>query len=280
MKIYSGMLEFLQNLDPEIVRVGPLAIRWYGLAYLTCILYGYWRVRDNYQRVGLSSKEQVDTLSAFFIIGMILGARIFYVFIYNFEEYASGPFWKAFAVWEGGLSFHGAVFGIMVATWIFCRRYKASFWMLTDCYSLVAPLGLGLGRVTNFINGELYGRITDSSWGVVFKTGGPFPRHPSQLYEAFLEGIVLFIILHVLWRFRFRAGVISGVFGIGYAVMRTFVEQFREPDAQLGFFWGGITMGQILSVIMLLAGIAVLYRGIKYGKPWLEADEASAKSKK
>lgn len=262
------MLEFLQKLDPEIVRIGPFAIRWYALAYLSCIMYGYWLVRKNRKRLGLPSTESIDTLSAFFIVGMILGARSFYVFIYNFEQYAAGPWWKALAVWEGGLSFHGAVFGIMVATYIFAKRFNVSFWQLTDCYVLVGPVGIGLGRVANFINGELYGRVTTSDWGVVFANGGPFKRHPSQLYEAFLEGFVLFVLLHILYRFKPRAGVLSGVFGISYAIMRTFVEQFRQPDAQLGFFWGGVTMGQILSVLMLLAGIAVLWRSIVYGKPF------------
>jgi phosphatidylglycerol:prolipoprotein diacylglycerol transferase len=244
------------DISPVIFSVGPLEVRWYGLMYVIGFIIAgqLFNIlsKEGFLRL---NKKQIDNYIAYYlIIGMFLGARIAYVFIYNWDYY-SQHMDEILAVWKGGLSFHGAVAGLCLGTWIFARKHKLHFLEVTDSLAAAGTQGLFFGRMGNFINGELYGRVTDSPFGMVFKNGGPYPRHPSQLYEGILEGIILFLIL---WFMRKKVkihGMISTVFMVGYGAFRYFVEFFREADAQLGYYFGGTTtMGQILCFIMILLG--------------------------
>lgn len=246
------------RIDPVIVRIGPLAVRWYGMMYLLGFVGGYFNIRM------LARRRQVpldnDTLSDLLfwcVCGVILGGRIGYVLFYNPAFYVHHPL-QIFHIWEGGMSFHGGLLGVVTALIIFCRRRRLPTLLVGDIAVAAAPIGLGLGRIGNFINGELWGRVTDVPWGMVFPGAGPLPRHPSQLYEAFLEGPVLWLILWILHRRKVRPGVPLASFFLGYGCFRFFVEFFRQPDVQLGFLWGGATMGQILSTPMIIGGLAGL----------------------
>ncbi len=226
--------------------------------YLIGFLLSYLLVRYQIKKRKLSITE--DTVEQFYfyiILGLIAGARVGYIIFYNLDFYIRNPL-DMFAVWHGGMSFHGGLIGVIVAAIIFSKRYKLDFFMLSDLVVVTAPVGLGLGRIGNFINGELYGRVTTVPWAMVFPSGGPLPRHPSQLYEFLLEGVLLFI---VLWRLKnrgFKSGIISGLFLILYGVFRFIAEFFREPDPQLGFVIGPFTMGQMLSSVMVIGGIFLL----------------------
>lgn len=248
------------NISPEIFRIGPLAIRWYSLMYILGFLASYILVRYQVKRKGLGiSKEVIDSLYSYLILGLLIGARIGYVLFYNPSFYIKNPA-EIFAVWHGGMSFHGGLIGSILAGFLFCKSYRLDFWQISDIVIVTAPIGLGLGRIGNFINGELYGRITDVPWAMIFPSGGTLPRHPSQIYEFLLEGVILFIIL---WRLKERSlkpGILSALFLIMYGLFRFFVEFFREPDIQLGFIADIFTMGQILSSIMILSGIAIIYK--------------------
>jgi phosphatidylglycerol:prolipoprotein diacylglycerol transferase len=245
-------------MDPVIFSLGPLQVRWYGAMYVMGFLIGgailkyladkkFWPL----------PKEAIDKYVTMLIIGMFLGARLFYILFYNWEYYSVNLI-DVFAVWKGGLSFHGAVFGMCTATWIFARKNNLHFFQIGDCMAVAGSPGLLCGRLGNFINGELYGRVTDSWAGIVFPGGGPFPRHPSQLYEGFLEGIVLFVILFYIHKRERFYGVVSAFFLLGYGTFRFIVEFFREPDSQLGFYLGYFTMGQILCFCMLPLGLLTL----------------------
>ncbi|MDH3998013.1 MAG: prolipoprotein diacylglyceryl transferase [Desulfuromonadales bacterium] len=243
------------QIDPILLQVGPVAIRWYGLMYLlgfgACyLLLGHLaRLRS----VELS-KEGISDLLFYGVIGVILGGRLGYVLFYNLDQYLKAPL-EAFAVWQGGMSFHGGLIGVVVAVLIFCVRRKLPILLMGDLIATSAPIGLGLGRVGNFINAELWGRVTDVPWAMVFPGGGSLPRHPSQLYEAILEGAVLFVILYLLQRRKVAPGVSLFGFFLGYGVFRFIVEFFRQPDAHLGFLWGGASMGQLLSLPMIVGGL-------------------------
>lgn len=239
-------------IDPVIFSLGPLQVRWYGAMYVLGFIVGgaVLKYLAN-KKFWPLSKEEIDRYITWLIIGMFLGARIFYVFIYNWEYY-SVNLGDIFAVWKGGLSFHGAVVGMCIMTYLFAKKHKLHFFQLSDCMALAGAPGLLFGRIGNFINGELYGRVTDSWIGIVFPGGGPFPRHPSQLYEGFLEGIVLFTILFFLHKRQRFYGVVSSVFLLGYGVFRFIVEFFREPDAQLGYYFNYFTMGQFLCMGMII----------------------------
>jgi phosphatidylglycerol:prolipoprotein diacylglycerol transferase len=249
--------------DPVLVSIGPLAIRWYALAYLAGFVLG-WRyclylARQN--PAGPSAQDYDDFLT-WAVIGTVLGGRIGYILFYQLDYYLSTP-QEIFYVWHGGMSFHGGMLGVITAALLFVRRRKIPFFAFSDLLACAVPIGLGLGRIANFINGELYGRITDVPWAVIFPRGGDVPRHPSQLYESALEGLVLLIILAWLARkpeIRAKHGFLSGVFLIGYGVFRFTVEFFREPDAQLGFLYGFATMGQLLCIPMILFGAYLLWR--------------------
>jgi phosphatidylglycerol---prolipoprotein diacylglyceryl transferase len=239
-------------IDPVIFSVGPLQVRWYGAMYVLGFVVGSAILKHLAEKKFWPlSKEAIDKYITLLILGMFLGARLFYVFLYNWEYYSVNLL-DMFAVWKGGLSFHGAVAGMCVATWWFAKKNNLHFFQIGDSMAVAGSPGLLFGRLGNFINGELYGRVTDSWAGIVFPGGGPFPRHPSQLYEGFLEGIALFIILFYLHKRQRFYGVVSAVFLLGYGVFRFFVEFFREPDAQLGYYFGYFTMGQFLCLAMIV----------------------------
>lgn len=247
------------NISPEIIKVGPFAVRWYGMMYLAGFLSSYFLVRYQVRKRGLSiSKVAIDSLYTYIILGLLIGARLGYVIFYNLSVYLKNPL-EIFAVWHGGMSFHGGLIGCIVSGYIFSRRYKVDFWQLSDLVIVTAPIGLGLGRLGNFINGELYGRVTDVPWAMVFPDGGPLSRHPSQLYEFFLEGVLLFLVLWSLKERVTRRGYLSATFLSLYGLFRFTVEFFREPDPQIGYILGFLTMGQILSTIMVIIGLLILY---------------------
>lgn len=246
-------------IDPVLIRFGPMEIRWYGLMYLLGFGIAYLIIKSEFKRRGgpLPPDAAGDFLF-YLILGLMLGARIGYVVFYNFDVYLHQP-WEIFAVWRGGMSFHGGMLGMILSGWLFSRTRNAPFLELADIASLSVPLGLMAGRIGNFINGELYGRVTTAPWGLVFPGGGDMPRHPSQLYEAFFEGPVLFLILWVLRKRMSANGSILASFIILYGVFRFLVEFFREPDVQLGYLYFGLTMGQILCLLMMVTGILLLF---------------------
>ena len=252
-------------LDPVLISLGPFAIRWYALAYILGILLGWLYARAIIANDRLWGGRAPMTVADYddFILwvtfGIILGGRIGYVLFYNPAHFTSHPL-EILQVWKGGMSFHGGFLGCVLAVMLFALRRGIPMLSLGDVTCAVGPIGLFLGRLANFINGELWGRPTDVAWAMVFPGGGPLPRHPSQLYEAALEGLVLFVMLAIVVRLGAlrRPGLVIGTFAVGYALTRSFCELFREPDAQLGFLWGGLTMGMILSVPLLLAGLSFM----------------------
>lgn len=248
------------QIDPVFFQIGPLAFRWYGLMYVLGLLGAYVLIRARARTKGLElSREQVSDLIVFAAFGVFLGGRLGYVLFYNFSYYLTHPE-KIIAVWEGGMSFHGGFIGTCVAVWLFCRRRRLPLWPIADLAASAVPIGLGLGRLGNFINGELYGRPSNVPWCMVFPTGGPVCRHPSQLYEAVLEGVVLFGFLTLLHRRPLPPGTVFWSFIAGYGCMRFIVEFFREPDRHLGFILGPFTMGQLLSFPMILLGVLMIAR--------------------
>jgi phosphatidylglycerol---prolipoprotein diacylglyceryl transferase len=253
--------------DPVAIAIGPIAIRWYALAYIFGIVLGWL-----YARALLKSETlwdgpapitlvQLDDFILWATVGIILGGRTGYVLFYNFPFFIQHPL-EIFELWKGGMSFHGGFMGCVVAVILFARANKVSILSLGDITTAVAPLGLCLGRIANFINSELWGRAADPSlpWAMIFPNGGPLPRHPSQLYEAGLEGILLFAVLALMSRLGAlkRPGLILGSFIAIYGLARIASEHFREPDPQLGFLWGGLTMGMLLSVPMVIAGAILI----------------------
>ena len=257
-------------IDPVLISIGPFAIRWYALSYIAGILLGWFyarRIIRNERLWGGPAPMTVADFDDFVLwvtLGIILGGRIGYVLFYNLPYFVEHP-WHILQLWHGGMSFHGGFLGCVAAVVLFAWRRGISILSLGDITCAVGPIGLFLGRLANFINGELWGRVTDVPWAVVFPTGGPLPRHPSQLYEAALEGLVLLTILAILVHrgaLR-RPGLIIGAFAVGYGIARSFCELFREPDPQLGFLWGGLTMGIALSVPLVLAGIAFIVAALR-----------------
>lgn len=249
------------DIDPVALSIGPLAIRWYGLMYLVGFLggalLGVWRAK---QPGSGWTPQMVWDLLFYIALGVVIGGRLGYTLFYQFGYFLERP-WEIFYLWSGGMSFHGGVIGVLVAMVLFARRSDKSLFEIGDFAVPLMPLGLGAGRIANFINQELWGRVTDVPWGVVFPAAGAMPRHPSQLYEALLEGLVLFVVLWIYSSRPRRPGAVAGLFLVGYAVSRIFVEFFREPDAHLGpiaFDW--LTMGQLLSIPMLLVGLWLLIR--------------------
>jgi phosphatidylglycerol---prolipoprotein diacylglyceryl transferase len=253
------------NIDPVFLKLGPLEFRWYGLMYICGFLAAYFIILAGVKRKGLPLvKDDVADLIFTVALGVILGGRFGYILFYNFSYYVAHPM-KLFAVWEGGMSFHGGLTGAILAGLYFIRKHKIRFYQIADIGFLAGPVGLGLGRIGNFINGELYGRVTDLPWGMIFPTGGPLPRHPSQLYEAFLEGPLMFLLLHTVSRKVNRAGVVFWSFISLYGLFRFLVEFAREPDAQLGYLLGGLSMGQMLSLPMFLVGGAMIIHCCRRG---------------
>lgn len=249
------------NIDPIAFEIGPLAVRWYSLAYMVGIVGGWWLlgvIQKKFPLAGLD-KDARDDIIFWAVIGIILGGRLGYVFIYQPGYFLEHPS-EIFALWQGGMAFHGGMLGFIVALYLFAKKRSINFLALTDRIACVAPLGLFAGRIANFINGELYGRITDAPIGMVFPGGGLLPRHPSQLYQAGMEGLATGLILWgalYFTRASSSPGKLSGMFLICYGTARIIGEFFRQPDAQLGFLWGGATMGQLLSLPMILIGIGI-----------------------
>ncbi|OHV82482.1 prolipoprotein diacylglyceryl transferase [Ensifer sp. LCM 4579] len=258
------------EIDPVIFTIGPLAVRWYGLAYVAGILLGWLYARRILQKTELwrngtpaLTPAQLDDFLLWAAGGIVLGGRLGYILFYDIEAVLENPI-RAIEIWNGGMSFHGGLLGTTLAMIVFARKHAIAVWSLFDLVAAVVPIGLFFGRLANFINGELWGRLTSMPWAVVFPTGGPFPRHPSQLYEAALEGILLLAVL-AYFVYRRKAlkgpGLVTGIFTCGYAASRIFVEFFREPDPQLGYLFGGwLTMGMLLSAPLALAGIWAILR--------------------
>jgi phosphatidylglycerol---prolipoprotein diacylglyceryl transferase len=253
------------SINPVLISIGPFAVRWYALAYIVGIIAGWF-----YARAIIASPRlwggpapltviDFDDFVIWITLGIILGGRTGYVLFYNLPYFIDHP-GQILELWNGGMSFHGGVTGSVIAIVAFALKRGIPMLSLGDVIAAVCPIGLFLGRIANFINGELWGRTTDVPWAMIFPNGGPLPRHPSQLYEAALEGVVLFIVLGVMVRAGAlkRPGVVTGSFALGYGVARVICELFREPDVQLGFLWGGLTMGMILCIPLMLGGIAVL----------------------
>ncbi|HWF62745.1 MAG TPA: prolipoprotein diacylglyceryl transferase [Nitrospira sp.] len=249
------------NIDPVLVALGPIQLRWYGLMYLIGLTTAYFLIQHNVARKGLAiRKDQTYDMVVYAAFGVFLGGRIGYTLFYNFSYYIQNPL-KLLAVWEGGMSFHGGLLGTILALIWFSRRQEIPAYTIADLAACVTPIGLGFGRIGNFINGELFGRSTDVAWCMVFPAGGSACRHPSQLYEATLEGLVLFTALWWIDRRPTPPGTVFWSFITGYGISRLIVELFREPDLHLGFILGPITMGQILSLPMVLVGAIMLVLG-------------------
>ena len=247
------------HIDPVIVRVGPFAVRWYGMMYLLGFWVSYLLVAYQVRKKGLDlGKNFVGSLYTYLILGLLIGARLGYVVFYNLSYYDAHPL-EVFALWQGGMSFHGGLIGSVAAGVYFCRKMRQDPWEIADLVAATAPIGLGLGRLGNFINGELYGRVTGQPWAMVFPSGGPLPRHPSQLYELFFEGVVLFVVLWILKDRGFRSGLLMAIFLLLYGLFRFLIEFFREPDPQIGFIFGPFTMGHLLCALMIITGSALVY---------------------
>lgn len=261
-------------IDPIAIEVGPFAIRWYALAYVAGIVGGWWYSRRLVANAALwgdvkrPTLADMDDLIIWVALGIVLGGRIGYVLFYNFDSYMSDPL-EILTIWRGGMSFHGGFLGVILAMTLFARARGLNLLSLLDIGAVVTPIGLFTGRIANFVNGELWGRpAPDVPWAIAFPAAGPEPRHPSQLYEAFTEGLILLIVMAIAVRivgFR-KPGRLAGLFAIGYGIARIGCEYFREPDEQLGFLFGGafaqhggITMGQVLSVPMVLAGLLLFW---------------------
>ncbi len=247
------------SLNPVIFRIGSISIYWYSLAYVLGIVFAHWYLYklDN-QKV--FTKNFHNSLLTATIIGVILGGRLGYILIYDLSYYISNPI-EILKTWKGGMSFHGGAIGVFLAVIILCKRYNIPIFYTLDLISCGVPVGLFLGRIGNFINGELFGRTTTIPWGIIFPESDNLPRHPSQIYEAFFEGLLLFIAMNLLFfltRIRLYCGVLTSIAAIWYGIARFIVEFFREPDYQVGYLWLGLTMGQLLSVPMILLGTILL----------------------
>jgi len=258
----------VHNFDPVLIDLGLFQIRWYSIAYILGIIIAWMYAtkiiklttinKHNFQQI---KKSEFDDLIIYLVIGIVLGGRLGYVLFYNLEYYAQNLF-EIFKIWHGGMSFHGGLIGIIVSIIFFSKKTDTNFFKSADIVSCVAPIGIFLGRIANFINGELYGKISTLPWAVIFPSGGNMARHPSQLYEAILEGLILFILINYLAlkkELLFKTGYISGLFLVLYSILRIFSENFREPDMHIGYFFNYFSMGVILSFITLLAGFFIIF---------------------
>jgi len=251
------------NLDPVLFDFGIIAIRWYSLAYLAGILIGWWLgkkiiIKKFYYTKKQFDLNEFDNLITYLIISILVGGRIGYIVFYNFEYYFLNPL-SIIKIWEGGMSFHGGLIGIVIGTYLFSIKKKISLLFLLDVIACVSPVGIFFGRIANFINGELVGKTTGLPWGIIFPAIDMLPRHPSQLYEAFLEGVVLFLILNIfIFKKNYKVGTCSFLFLIFYGFFRIISELFREPDAQIGYLFNLFSMGTILSFLMILFGIVII----------------------
>ena len=258
---------FIHNFDPILIDLGFLQIRWYSISYILGILIGWIYANriiksttsNEYNFIQITTK-QFDDLIIYLVIGIILGGRLGYVIFYNLDYYSQNLL-EVFKLWHGGMSFHGGLVGVIISIIIFSKITKVNFFKFSDIVSCVAPIGIFLGRIANFINGELYGKITTLPWGIVFPNAGNLLRHPSQIYEAALEGIFLFLIINYLALKKeliYKTGFISAFFLIAYSVLRIFSEIFREPDIQLGLLFNSFSMGTLLSLLTIIVGLFIV----------------------
>ena len=258
----------IHNFDPVLIDLGFFQIRWYSVAYILGILVG-WIYANNIIKLTSNNKydfkqvttKQFDDLIIYLVAGIIIGGRLGYIIFYNFEYYIQNLS-EIFKLWQGGMSFHGGLVGVIISIIIFSKKSDTNFFKFADIISCVAPIGILLGRMANFINGELYGKITTLPWSIIFPNAGNLPRHPSQIYEAMLEGIVLFLIINYLALKRkllYKTGFISGSFLIYYSILRIFSESFREPDAHVGLIFDYFSMGTLLSIITFLIGLLIIF---------------------
>lgn len=249
------------DISPVLIQIGPIAIRWYGMAYIAGILLGFRLVGNALFMLGLN-KDKVYTMMTWLIVGIFLGGRMGYVLFYDLLYYTQNPA-QILAIWQGGMSYHGAALGCMGALYLFAKQTRVSYLSLLDLLGFASTIGIFFGRIANFINAELYGRVTSVPWGVVFPTGGPFPRHPSQLYEACGEGLFIFLMLWGIQRYRgylgrpLKPGVLFSYYLLLYGSVRFIIEFFREPDSQLGYLFGMFTMGQLFCIAMVLLGAGI-----------------------
>ncbi len=254
---------YTHNLDPVLLDFGFMAIRWYSLAYIFGIILGWWLGKKIVKNFLLNVNfkfdlKEFDDLITYLIIAIIVGGRLGYVIFYNLEYYISNPV-EIIKVWEGGMSFHGALIGIIIGTYLFSSKKNIPTFFFLDVIACVSPIGIIFGRIANFINGELVGKVTEVSWGIIFPAIDMLPRHPSQLYEALLEGFILFILINTIaLKQKYKIGQSSSLFLIFYGIFRIVAEQFREPDSQLGYVLGNLSMGTILSFIMVISGFIIL----------------------
>src|SRR5689334_3298543 len=247
------------HIDPVFLRIGPVQLRWYGLMYMLSFIIGYFLLRQNAKRRKLDlSNDDLYDLLFYLILGVMIGGRLGYVLLYDLHNYLLQPL-SIFAIWQGGMSFHGGFVGVVLAAIYITRKRGWDFWQIADLVAAAVPVGLGLGRIGNFINGELFGRPTNVSWAMVFPEGGAVPRHPSQLYEALLEGLVLFLVLRWLYRKNLYRGTVFWGLVAFYGLFRFLVEFVREPDAQIGLDLGPFTRGQLLTFPMLVLGFAMTF---------------------
>ncbi|MCE4936281.1 prolipoprotein diacylglyceryl transferase [Aliivibrio fischeri] len=275
----QGYLNF-PHIDPVLIEIGPLAVRWYGLMYLFGFMFALWLANKRADKPNSGwTRDQVSDLLFAGFLGVVIGGRVGYVLFYNFGYFLDNPLYL-FEVWTGGMSFHGGLLGVISAMLWYGYKNNRSFFTIADFVAPLVPFGLGAGRLGNFMNGELWGRVTDVPWAMVFPTGGPFPRHPSQLYEFALEGVVLFLILNWFIRKPRPLGAVSGLFLFGYGTFRFLVEYVRQPDAQLGLFGDWISMGQILSLPMVIGGLLMMLWAFKRNLyPSVEQPQSTAKKK-
>jgi len=249
------------GLNPVALSLGPFDLRWYSLAYIGGILAAWWLLIRMMRRPGAPmAPSQVDDLITWCTIGIIVGGRLGYVLFYDPATYLANPA-KILLLWEGGMAFHGGLAGVILAIFLFCRLNGLAVWRVLDYVAVVTPIGLLLGRLANFVNGELWGRVTDGTWGIIFPGAGPYPRHPSQLYEAATEGLFLLLLLNALFWLtdaRLRPGLLGGLFVLLYGLFRFAIETVREPDLQLGTLAFGLTMGQTLTLPMIAVGLYLL----------------------
>ena len=261
----------VHNFDPVLIDLGLFQIRWYSIAYILGIIIGWiyaikiikltGKNKYNFEQITTS---QLDGLIVYIVIGIILGGRLGYVTFYNFEYYSQNPY-EIIKLWQGGMSFHGGLLGVIISIIFFSKKTKTNFFKFADIVSCVAPIGIFLGRIANFINGELYGKISTLPWAVIFPNGGSMARHPSQIYEAILEGIILFTLINYFAlkkKLLFKTGCISGLFLVSYSILRMLSEIFREADIHLGLFFNYFSLGALLSLITLTAGL-IIFLSIK-----------------
>jgi len=257
----------IHNFDPVLIDLGIFQIRWYSLSYILGILIGWMYANkiikstsNNKYNFNQVTTKHFDDLIIYLIIGIIIGGRLGYVILYNFDYYTQNLL-EIFKLWEGGMSFHGGLIGLIISTVLFSRKKDINFFKFLDIISCVAPIGIFLGRIANFINGELYGKVTILPWGVIFPNAGNAPRHPSQIYEAMLEGVILFLIINYLAiknKFLYRPGYTSAIFLILYSIFRIFSEIFREPDIHIGLLFNYFSLGTLLSLVTIIFGLFII----------------------